>query len=171
MIINTGRFTEQKNQSFIIDLVSVILNNYEKNIKLLLLGDGPLKETYLSKVNELNMNDHVVFLGVKNNVQDYLFASDCYVMPSLYEGLPVAGIEAECSGIHSVFSSEITKEVKIRDNVDFIDLSDSVKCWCEAVLKSSSGGREKAVEDVRKAGYDISDVAYKMQEFYLGVVN
>ena len=171
VIINTGRFTEQKNQSFIIDLVRVILNNYKKNVKLLLLGDGPLKETYLNKVNELNMKDHVVFLGVKNNVQDYLFASDCYVMPSLYEGLPVAGIEAECSGIYSVFSSEITKEVKIRDNVDFINLSDSAERWCEAILKSSSQGREKAVGDVRKAGYDISDVAEKMQEFYLRVVD
>ena len=167
VIINTGRFTEQKNQGFILDIVGYMHNNTNIKVKLLLLGDGPLKEQYLIKVKKIGIEENVVFLGIKNNVQDYLFASDCYVMPSLYEGLPVAGIEAECTGIYSIFSSEITKEVKIRGNVDFIDLKEGIVHWSNAILNSSSEGREKAENDVKMAGYDIRDVAKKMQDFYL----
>lgn len=166
VLINTGRFTEQKNQMFLIDIVNELKKNGE-NVKLFLLGDGPLKEQCQEKVNKLELNDVVYFLGVKTNVEDYLFAADCYVMPSLYEGLPVAGVEAECTGIPCVFSENITQEVKFNENVIFVGLNVSALEWAHIVLdKHETKERENAVKTIRNAGYDNHDVALSMQNFY-----
>lgn len=108
------------------------------------------------------------FLGVKANVEDYLFAADCYVMPSLYEGLPVAGVEAECTGIPCVFSENITQEVKLNENVIFVGLNASALEWAHIVLdRHETEERGNAVKTIRNAGYDIRDVALSMQNFYL----
>lgn len=167
VIINTGRFTEQKNQKFIIDIVNS-LRNKGKDVKLLLLGDGPLKAEYKTKVKEFELENSVVFLGVKSNVQDYLFASDCYIMPSLYEGLPVAGIEAECTGIPCIFSENITKEVKVNNQAVFLPLTYSADKWADTVIKQNAEkDRTEAINFVKTAGYDIHYVAKKIQNFYL----
>ena len=138
------------------------------DIKLLLLGDGPLKDFYKSKVNQLGLEDTVLFLGVKTNVQDYLFAADCYVMPSLYEGLPVAGIEAECTGLPCFFSKNITEEVKMSNQAHFLPLSLGEKGWASEIMKyASEEDRIKAADSVVDAGYAIQDVAKSMMDFYL----
>lgn len=166
-VINTGRLTEQKNQNFILDIVNA-LKKSGHDIKLLLLGDGPLKDFYKSKVNQLGLEDTVLFLGVKTNVQDYLFAADCYVMPSLYEGLPVAGIEAECTGLPCFFSKNITEEVKLSNQAHFLPLNYGTKVWEDEILKSSVEiNRTKGIDFARNAGYDIHDVAKKITNFYL----
>lgn len=171
VLINTGRFTEQKNQSFILDIMHY-LRESEHNVKLLFLGDGPLKEECFAKAKELGIDDSVSFLGVKSNVQDYLFASDCYVMPSLYEGLPVAGVEAECTGLPCIYSKNITDEVEINSNVVFMDLDQSVKEWAKTILSMGIvSKREEAIKSVKAAGYDIYDVTRIMQEFYLSEVS
>ena len=166
VLINTGRFTEQKNQTFLIDIVNELKKKGE-NVKLFLLGDGPLKAKCQDKVDKLELQDIVYFLGVKANVEDYLFAADCYVMPSLYEGLPVAGVEAECTGIPCVFSENITREVKLNENAIFVGLNTSALEWSHIVLdKCEVKERENAVKAIRDAGYDIHDVASNMQKFY-----
>lgn len=169
VLINTGRFTEQKNQSFILDII-IKLKSKGVDIKLLLLGEGPLENEYREKVNRLGLGDEVIFLGVRKNVQDYLFAADCFVMPSLYEGLPVAAIEAQCTGIPCVLSTNITDEAKITENVMLLNLNNSIDEWQKTILNMQQMQREKAVYKIRDAGYDIKNVAKRMEEFYLSVI-
>ena len=83
----------------------------------------------------LGIKSDVFFLGVKENVQDYLSAADCYIMPSLYEGLPVAAVEAQCSGLPCVMSANITKEVALTKATCFLSLDESVDVWADEVLK------------------------------------
>ncbi len=167
VMINTGRFTEQKNQNFIIDIAN-LLKSRRYDVKLLLLGDGPLKEQYKAKVKKFALEDTVIFLGVKQNVQDYLFASDCFIMPSLYEGLPVAAVEAECTGIPCIFSENITKEVNLNNQSVFAPLSWSVDKWADIIIKQNTAtDRTETINSVKTAGYDIHDVAKEMQDFYL----
>jgi glycosyltransferase involved in cell wall biosynthesis len=166
VLVHTGRFTEQKNQMFLVGVFSE-LHKKNPDCYLLLLGDGPLKDDVKSRVEELNLNDSVLFLGVKNNVQDYLFAADCYVMPSLYEGLPVAGVEAQCSGLPCVMSNLITEEVAITDNVTFLDLNESISVWCDEILKCKSIERKDQTKVIREQGYDIDEIADRMQRFYM----
>ena len=167
VIINTGRFTEQKNQRFIIDIISALKEDGIA-VKLLLLGEGPLKEECENKVNDRGLNDYVIFLGVKSNVQDYLFAADCFLMPSLYEGLPVAGIEAECSGLICIFSDNVSNEVKLSELVDFLSLNCSPREWAEQVVKKQMPkNRENAVNYIKTAGYDIHEVSANLIKFYM----
>lgn len=166
VIINTGRFTAQKNQIFLVE----VFNKLQRvccDSRLLLLGDGPLKETVIKRVKELAISDKVIFLGVKNNVQDYLFASDCYVMPSLYEGLPVAGVEAQCAGLPCVFSENITKEVELTNNISFISLEASYDTWCNQIVSYRGYRNFNAHNEVKDSGYDMLEVAHTLQSFYM----
>ena len=136
------------------------------NSKLIFRGKGELFDEIIRRVDNMGLSDDVLFIGVKPDVNRYLSAADCYIMPSLYEGLPVAAIEAECEGLPCVFSENITKEVKITDNVEFLSLDDSVDKWVNQILMFKGKERIDCSEIVKKSGYDMQDVAKKMQEFY-----
>ncbi len=201
VLIHVGRFTEQKNQLFLLEIFQK-LHSTDDNTKLILLGDGPMKDEILAKIREYHLEESVLVPGVTNRVQDYLFAADCFVMPSLYEGLPVTAVEAQCAGLPCVLSEEITKETAFSDQTQFVKLEQNAGTgqnaddWVsviQAVLKDagktgdktgsgaeSSSGVESKSTDVtmnsdraqgarltKAAGYDMQDVAKKLEEFYL----
>lgn len=165
VLIHTGRFLEQKNHTFVVDVFSVI-KKLCPNSALLLLGMGPLQDDIKLKVHKLGLDDDVFFLGVKTDVCRYLSAADCYIMPSLYEGLPVAAVEAECSGLPCVFSTNITEEVALTDHVKFLSLEDSADCWAKAVKDSFDCVRKDSSDVIRNNGYDMQSVAEEMKKFY-----
>ena len=165
VLIHTGRFLEQKNHTFIIDVFAKVKEKYPSSI-LMLLGEGNLQGQIKLKVDKLHLTKDVLFLGVKSDVHSYLNAADCYIMPSLYEGLPVAAIEAECSGLPCIFSTNITKEVALTENTRFIGLADSIDKWSNAVLNMFNKDRSDCSLRVSSSGYDMQDVAEKMQNFY-----
>lgn len=166
VLIHTGRFLEQKNHSFIIDVFAALIKKMP-NTALLLLGIGPLQDEMKQKVHTMELDKSVIFLDVKPDVYRYLSAADCYIMPSLYEGLPVAAVEAECSGLPCVFSTNITQEVALTQNVTFLKLSDSVEIWVDSIMQMLNVRREDCSDAVRTSGYDMQDVASKMENFYV----
>ena len=88
-------------------------------------------------------------------------------MPSLYEGLPVAAVEAECSGLPCVFSENITDEVKLTKQCSFLSLDEDVDIWVNELKKYNNTDRLDGSKIVKEKGYDVQDVADKMQKFYL----
>ncbi len=125
---HVGRFNPQKNHSMLID----IFNEYHKKHNdsyLILIGTGPLLGNVMKKVSEMNLTEYVKFLGKKNNVFELYNCMDCFILPSLYEGLPLVGIEAQVNGLSCLFSSEISNEVKISQNCDFISLDADISVW------------------------------------------
>ncbi len=166
VIVHTGRFLEQKNHRFLIHL----FHEYHKqdfNSKLLLLGIGELQDEMRQLVKTLQLEDSVIFLNVRKDVYKVLSAADCYIMPSLYEGLPVAGVEAQCSDLPCIFSSEITKEVQLIDEVSFIDLKEEQEVWLKAIKKYKNHIRKDVSSKIIEGGYDIQKGAYDLQNFYL----
>ena len=136
VIGNVGRFTIQKNHTLLIDIFKEIYIKNEKSI-LMLVGVGEKEDETKQKVKDLGLQDKVLFLGYRNNVNELMQAMDVFVMPSLYEGLPVVGIEAQASGIPCFMSKDvITNEVKIAKNVKFIPLDNSAEKWAEIILDS-----------------------------------
>src|SRR5690606_2345818 len=121
-----GRFSPQKNHKFLIDVFSEIMKIHSSS-KLLLVGDGPLKNEMERYVNQLGLNDSVLFLGVRTDIPNLCMAMDFFVFPSLYEGLPVTLIEAQCSGLKIMASDQITREVELTNNISFesIEISPS----------------------------------------------
>lgn len=166
ILIHTGRFEEQKNHIFVIK----VFNELKKSCpeaKLMLLGSGKLLNEIKLEVKKLGIDNDVLFLGVKSDVFRYLSAADCYIMPSLYEGLPVAAVEAECSGLPCLFSTNITKEVALIDEIAFLSLEASIEDWVDQILKFRKIIRCDKSELIKQKGYDIQTVADEMQHFYL----
>lgn len=169
VIIHTGRFLAQKNQAFLVEMFSELFSHCPQ-AHLLMLGKGELRDQVEQKVRQFGLEEHVTFLGVRNDVAEILSAADCYVMPSLYEGLPVAGVEAQCSGLPCIFSKNVTREVAFSNNVKFLGLDEPISAWVEVILSCCNTPRDlNGVENVRVAGYDVYDCSRKLQNFYINV--
>lgn len=164
-----GRLTEQKNTLFLIDIFSEILLR-EPTAKLLIIGDGNLKEAMLKKISESGIRENVIYLGRREDIQQFYNAMDCFLLPSLYEGLPVVGVEAETCGLPVFFSTEIPRESSPCDDLGhFIGLDRPAKEWAEKMIEKTKyhmGKRSSRVEDVKKAGFDSEIEAGKLAEYY-----
>lgn len=167
VLVHTGRFLPQKNQSFLIDIFAQLLAVCP-NARLLLLGKGDLRSQVEEKAIRLGLHDKVNFLGVRSDVAQVLSAADCYVMPSLYEGLPVAGVEAQCNGLPCIFSDNVTDEVALSAQVSFLSLDAPISTWVEAILACRELPRDtNACQAVCDAGYDVNRCAQELSDFYL----
>lgn len=164
---HVGRFVEQKNHEFLIDLFYDIYKENDDAI-LLLIGNGPLESKIRNKVKKLQLDSAVKFLGIKDNVNEYMQAMDIFMFPSLYEGLGIVVIEAQASGLKSICSTDVPVEVKNTDLVEFIDLNNKSK-WKESVLRTQYKRNDKSLENIKNANYDIQQESEKLLEIYIKI--
>ena len=167
VIGHVGRFNSQKNHDFLIDIFEecVKLNS---NVKLLLIGDGDGKQKIQEKVSKLEIQERVIFAGVRSDVSKLLQAMDIFVFPSLYEGLPVTMIEAQASGLPCVISDQVPKECIVTCGlVSSKSLNELPIQWAEHILQPMPKTRENHIKEIKKAGYDIVDAAERLETFYL----
>jgi len=167
VIGHIGRFSSQKNHRFILDTFKEIHQRLP-NSRLMLVGDGELRESIERKIRDLGLNSSVILTGVRSDVPELLQAMDVLIFPSLFEGLPGVVLEAQAAGLPSVISDKITKEVKITDLVKYYSLDESPKKWAELIIEFSKGYRRRnTYHEIVNAGYDIDSVAQWYQNFYL----
>ncbi|MDY6263404.1 MAG: glycosyltransferase family 1 protein [Fibrobacter sp.] len=160
-----GRFNVQKNHMFLLDIFAECLKKNE-NMKLVLVGDGELKKSILEKISELGLKENVILTGVRKNVHFFYSIFDVFVLPSLFEGLPVTGVEAQACGVPSLFSSEITQEVNLLPTTRYLSLKESPQTWADSILEMSKKGHaQNAAEYLQK--YDILRESKKLEEWYL----
>lgn len=148
-----GRYSIEKNQNFLIDVFSEIKKR-KQNSKLILVGDGNEKNNLISHSKELNVFDDIIFTGLVSNTELYYDVMNCFVLPSFYEGLPLVGVEAQAAGIPSFFSTGVTEEIKVTDEVYFLNLNDGSSIWADSIIKKSKEKRDN-YDQIRKSGYDI----------------
>lgn len=166
VIGHIGRFVEQKNHRFLIDIFNEI-HNQEKNSILILVGQGPLKDEIEEKVKQLKLTKSVKFLGQRNDVNELYQVFDVFLLPSLYEGLPVVGVEAQASGNLCFFSNDMTTETKVLDSTVFMNLNHSAQEWAFRILKDSKNLKKRDTKtEVSKYGFDIKKEAKKLEEKY-----
>ncbi len=165
VIGNVGRFMPQKNHEFLLDIFSAILKKRSK-VKLMLIGTGPLMEEIQEKTRRLGITDKVIFVGNIPNVNDYLHAMDVFLMPSLFEGLPITGIEAQANGLPCIFADTITKELKITKQAEYCSLNESASAWATCVLAAVDRGRADCNEELILNGYSIKDTVKYLSDFY-----
>lgn len=163
---HVGRFFHQKNHKFLIEVFEQILKINSK-AKLLLVGEGELKNDIEKLTYAKKINNSVMFLGNRGDVNDIMQAFDVFVMPSFFEGLPVVGIEAQSSGLKCVFSDTITEEVKITENVVFLSLNLDKALWAKKILDISTYKRCSQKELLTIKGFNIDSVAKKLQDYYI----
>ena len=170
-LVHVGRFVEQKNHKRLVNIFRELVS-LEKNAKLFLIGEGPLKAEVEKQVQELRLSDKIVFLGARKDVNEILSASDTFLLPSLFEGLPVSLVEAQASGLPCIFSDFMSQEVYLIPTLlNPVSLESSDKAWAEVILKAKAlEHREEAYALVEKAGFDIKSTAKSLEEFYLKIV-
>ncbi|MBR2786196.1 MAG: glycosyltransferase family 1 protein [Clostridia bacterium] len=171
VIGHIGRFVKQKNHDFLIDIFNQIHKKNENTI-LLLVGQGPLQDEIKSKVDILGLNSCVSFLGQRNDVDEMYQAFDVFILPSLYEGLPVVGVEAQSSGLLCIFSDDMTKETKILDSTKFVSLSESADYWSKLTLDSLKNyKRQDAMKEASSKCFNIRDEAIKLEKKYFELID
>lgn len=164
---HVGRFMEQKNHTFLIDIFYII-HKKNPNTMLVLVSDGRLMDSIKAKVASMNLSDSVLFLGNRGDVNELMQAMDVFLFPSLWEGLPLTGIEAQTAGLPIVMSDVITDEVCITSNVHKMSLNDSAETWADKVFSVLTNNNRTGVrKQVIDAGFDIRTTAQWLQEFYL----
>ena len=167
-----GRFTAQKNSVHMIEIFGAVARKAPQAI-LCLIGDGELKEDMLKKIKELGIEKQVNYLGRREDIQQFYNAMDCFILPSLYEGLPVVGLEAESCGLPMFFSTEVTKEANACELGHYIALSESVDVWADEILKACRKNmpiRRSYAKEVSDAGFDSASEAMRMQKYYFDAI-
>lgn len=156
LIGHVGRFNPQKNHTFIIDVISEAIR-FNNNIRLALVGSGYLLDEIRVYVANHGIEDQVLFLGSRSDVNDLLQAFDVFLMPSLYEGLPVSVIEAQAAGLPCVLSDTIDKDCDVTGNVKFLSLTQPISEWREAIVECAKMPRENTRDKIRQSGYDVHE--------------
>jgi glycosyltransferase involved in cell wall biosynthesis len=176
VIGHVGRFEKVKNHKFLIDIFYAVLYKLP-TAKLLLIGDGSLKKDIEKKVKNFGIEKNVIFVGLTDEVEKYMCAMDVLVLPSLFEGLSIVGIEAQANGLPCVVSASIPKVVKISDLLDFEPLKSSAGQWAEKIIikyensKKNIGNRKFASLEVKEKGYEINESSGRLLEVYDKYVN
>lgn len=167
VIGHVGRFVEQKNHRFLIDIFNEVHKQKENSI-LLLVGQGPLMEEMKEKVKTLGIEDSVKFLGQRNDVNELYQVFDVFCLPSLYEGLPVVGIEAQATGLLCVLSDDMTKETKVLNETEFLSLKQSASVWSKIILNKQLMLLDKnnTTKKMSAVGYDINIESFKLEKIY-----
>ena len=161
-----GRFVEQKNHRFLIDIFNEV-HKKNKDSVLLLAGQGPLVEEMKQKVKVLDIEDSVKFLGQRSDANKLYQAFDVFLLPSLYEGLPVVGVEAQAAGLLCILSSDMTKETKVLDSTTIITLEQSAEEWASILLdKYNKYERKDTKEEISRNGFNIKEEASKLENKY-----
>lgn len=137
VIGHIGNFVDQKNHTFLLDAFAELLK-MDENYLLLLISEGSLLEEIKEKARVLQIEDNVVFTGKTTVVQHYLQAMDLFVLPSLYEGLPVVLIEAQAAGLPCIVSDRVTKEADLTDSITYIPINNP-KDWAMEIKKYKTG--------------------------------
>ena len=163
---HVGRFSDEKNHAFLIDVFKQIVK-LKPNSKLILIGSGELEDTIKEKVIYLGFNEKVIFIGNVNNVYDYYQAIDCFVLPSKFEGLPLVGIEAQASGLSCFFADTITRELSITNLAHYLSLDDSPKVWGNEICLNDNLERVDMSTDIKRSGYDIKTEIKKIEALYI----
>ena len=171
VIGHVGRFCNQKNHAFLIEVFNEIQKNMP-NSKLLLIGDGPLLDNIRKKTMRLNLLEKVHFLGIRSDVNDLMQAMDYFVFPSLFEGLGIVLIEAQCSGLKCIVSNTIPNEAIITNLVKIMNLKDEPKVWADKIITDEKKYiRQPGPNILISSGYDIKSEVKRLEDFYINLLH
>ena len=163
---HVGRFAEQKNHEFLLEIFQSILK--QKNCILLLAGDGPLESSIKTKAKDMGISESVRFLGARRDAERIYQAFDVFVLPSLFEGFPLVAIEAQCAGLGCVVPDYLPRNIACSDNVRFLPLGGDAQSWSNAALELAEKTRTDGSSDVIAAKLDITYMCNNIAEIYEG---
>ena len=166
VIGHVGRFCAVKNHRFIIEVFDEI-RKLEHNSICIFAGQGELFEDIKEEVKRRKLDEYVRFLGLRSDIPDILQAIDVFLLPSLYEGLPVSIVEAQAAGLKCFVSDKVPMDCAITNLVEQIKLEDGSKYWAKKIIESIDYERKNTIDQIKAAKFDIQENAVYLQNYYL----
>ena len=166
---HVGRFTHVKNHNFILRVFAQLYKEHPNSV-LLLAGEGETLDESKLLAGELGISESVYFLGVRSDIPCLMQTMDAFLMPSLYEGLPMVLVEAQASGLQCLISDSIPEDCDIEGRtVNRMSLEADPASWASKLVSVARVPHDRALGAtvVRSAGFDASEQAARLQEFYL----
>ena len=166
-----GRMTSEKNQRYLIDVLPEVLK-LRKDAKLLLVGDGPLRNELCEYAKKLGVADKTILAGKRPDLVNMLCAMDVFFFFFLYEGSPVSAVEASANGLPIVLSSNITKGLQVLSNVVYVNINNgSEEQWAKTIVELSTRGRElNSIDNINNNGFNVCHIAGILADSYLKVL-
>ena len=165
VIGHVGRFANQKNHTFLLDIFAEIVKR-QSNAVLMLIGIGELMDAMKQKALSLGISDKILFLGFRNDRERYMQAMDSFLFPSLYEGLSVTLVEAQAAGLPVFASDSTTDETKFSPFMKFLSLKQSASVWAEEIVSVGSVTRKDMTEATKTANFDIHAMIDNLYNLY-----
>lgn len=171
IIGHIGRFNLQKNHTFLLDIFKSLVEKRSDAV-LLLIGTGELVDEVMTKVRSMGIENKVKYLGVRSDTERLYQAMDAFALPSLFEGLPVVGVEAQASGVPFLLSDTITREVGLTDTVKFLPIDKGISPWVDALASiDGNSNRRDTYKVVAEKGYDIHQETERIVNIYTELYN
>lgn len=164
-----GRFVPQKNPYFILKIIKELIT-LDKNVMFIWVGDGPLLDDIKKTAKKKQLDKNICFVGSTKNTRKFYLAMDCFVLPSVYEGLGIVNIEAQTIGLPCVVSNKVPIEAKVTNLIEFVPLEISALKWAKKIMAKKTVVRTDNTELVRKMGYDRYDTAQKLYHIYCNLL-
>lgn len=165
---HVGRFTVQKNHTFLIDVFSELCKN-RNDCTLMLVGNGEFLESIKNKVNALNLNGRVIFVDFQEDIYKYYSAMDLLLLPSLFEGLPITLIEAQANGLPELVSDEVTKECDLTGLTEFYPLSAGAFEWAKKLSEMLNAVSERTADvkdKLEQSGFSLKNQTEVISKLY-----
>lgn len=168
-IIHVGRFADVKNHDFMLDIANQFKRNNVK-ISFIFVGDGELYKHCLERVKKEELQEYVTFLGQRRDVASILLEGDAFILPSLYEGMPLSVIEAQAAGLPCLIADHVAEEVDFGINLIFrYSLKQDSFMWAkkiEEIIKIDHPDKKIILKALHHKGFDVTDFQKNMCKIY-----
>ncbi|OOF81827.1 VI polysaccharide biosynthesis protein [Rodentibacter ratti] len=168
VILYVARMNHQKNPFFALEIMQA-LNKEIPNMMMVYVGDGELKKDIEKYISERNIKN-ISFMGIRDDVNQLMIASDILILPSLFEGLPIVAVEAQAAGLPTLLSDNVSKEAKLVSSTEFLSI-DNVSLWSNrviSILNNKDNQRASDATALDKNGYNVISVSRFVQKILLG---
>lgn len=163
-----GRLAYQKNPTYLPQILHAVKKQLGPDVKLLIIGDGDLKHELLQVAAYQGVGEDIIFLGMRDNVAQWYSAMDVLVLPSLFEALPVVGVEAQAAGLPCFLSDRITEEIILTDLMHLCPLTDSADNWAEAIRVAIGvkPDRCRYADEMKQSNYSLERSSQLLWDLY-----
>lgn len=163
---HVGSFSENKNQSFLIELMEELLLK-SSTYKLVLVGDGDTKQQLENCTIQKGMSDNIIFAGVRSEIPEFMHLFDIFLFPSKLEGLGIVAVEAQACKCQCILSDTIPREVDLNlGNVKYLPLEDKRKWIKEIEKKCTSDNIDVDDSKIEESIFNIKNTVQQLEELY-----
>lgn len=166
LICHVGRFSPEKNHSFVLDVFNEYLKIDANSYLLLIGGNGPTEKHIRNKIIKLGLSDKVIILKNRSDVNEFLSAADIFIFPSLFEGLGISAIEAQAASLPTICAEQLPDELNVSSYYNALPLSDNPREWAQKTFSLKNTTRLNSLCDLKNHGYDVKDSAKILENIY-----